>query len=103
MQQRRAQLTRPLVLVVVAFMGLVSAWLPFLSSRIMARWFEGGNFLWLSPVPLLALAQCRVALWRAAMRRAATAGAVHAGADVLRAGLRRPGAGHLAEHRAAGS
>ena len=24
----------------------------------MARWFEGGNFLWLSPVPLLALREC---------------------------------------------
>src|SRR3546814_20405684 len=36
--QRTARtLTRPLVLVVVALMGLVSAWLPFLDSRIMAR------------------------------------------------------------------
>lgn len=60
-------LTRPLVLVVVAFMGLVSAWLPFLDSRIMARWFEGANFLWLSPVPLLVLANA-LWLWRAAMR-----------------------------------
>ncbi|NUS60237.1 MAG: cytochrome d ubiquinol oxidase subunit II [Lysobacter sp.] len=60
-------LTRPLVLVVVAFMGLVSAWLPFLDSRIMARWFEGGNFWWLSPVPLLALVNAYL-LWRAAMR-----------------------------------
>jgi len=60
-------LTRPLVLVVVAFMGLVSAWLPFLDSRIMARWFEGGNFWWLSPVPLLALVNAFL-LWRAAMR-----------------------------------
>lgn len=59
-------LTRPLVLVVVAFMGLVSAWLPFLDSRIMARWFEGANFLWLAPVPLLALLNAW-ALWRAAM------------------------------------
>ena len=58
-------LTRPLVLVVVAFMGLVSAWLPFLDSRIMARWFEGGHFWWLAPVPLLALLNA-VALWRAA-------------------------------------
>jgi cytochrome d ubiquinol oxidase subunit II len=49
-------LTRPLVVIVVAFMGLVSTWLPFLSSQVMARWFESGNFLWLSPVPLLALA-----------------------------------------------
>lgn len=58
-------MTRPLVLVVVAFMGLVSAWLPFLDSRIMARWFEGGNFWWLAPVPLLALWNAW-ALWRAA-------------------------------------
>ena len=62
-------LTRPLVAIVVAFMGLVSTWLPFLSSQIMARWFESGNFVWLSPVPLLALVNA-VALWRAVMRRA---------------------------------
>ncbi len=59
-------LTRPLVLVVTVFMGLVSAWLPFLSSKIMARWFEDGNFLWLAPVPLLALLNALM-LWRAAM------------------------------------
>lgn len=62
-------LTRPLVAVVVAFMGLVSGSLPFLNSQIMARWFESGNFLWLSPVPVLALVNA-VALWRAVMRRA---------------------------------
>ena len=62
-------LTRPLVAVVVAFMGLVSTWLPFLSSQIMARWFESGNFVWLSPVPTLALINA-VALWRAVMNRA---------------------------------
>jgi cytochrome d ubiquinol oxidase subunit II len=62
-------LTRPLVVVVVAFMGLVSTWLPFLSSQVMARWFDSGNFLWLSPVPLLALANA-VWLWRAVLRRA---------------------------------
>ena len=59
-------LTRPLVLVVVAFMGLVSAWLPFLDSRIMARWFEDGHFWWLAPVPMLALVNAFM-LWRAAM------------------------------------
>jgi cytochrome bd-type quinol oxidase subunit 2 len=62
-------LTRPLVVVVVAFMGLVSTWLPFLSSQVMARWFESGNFVWLSPVPLLALANA-VWLWQAVVRRA---------------------------------
>ncbi|HST45917.1 MAG TPA: cytochrome d ubiquinol oxidase subunit II [Luteimonas sp.] len=59
-------LTRPLVLVVVAFMVLVSTWLPFLESTVMARWFEGRNFLWLSPVPVLALVNA-VLLWRSAM------------------------------------
>jgi len=68
MQDIARGLTRPLVLVVVAFMGLVSAWLPFLDSQIMARWFDGANFLWLAPVPFLALANA-FALWRAAMRR----------------------------------
>lgn len=58
-------LTRPLAVVVVVFMGLVSAWLPFLDSRLMARWFEGGNFWWLSPVPLLALINAAW-LWRSA-------------------------------------
>ncbi|MET0550611.1 MAG: cytochrome d ubiquinol oxidase subunit II [Xanthomonas sp.] len=66
MQQIARTLTRPLVLVVVVFMGLVSAWLPFLDSRIMARWFHDGNFWWLSPVPLLVLVNA-LALWRAAM------------------------------------
>ena len=55
------------MLVVVVFMGLVSAWLPFLDSRIMARWFEAGNFWWLAPVPLLVLAVA-FALWRAVMQ-----------------------------------
>ena len=65
-------LTRPLVAVVVVFMALVSTWLPFLSSQIMARWFDSGNFIWLSPVPILALINA-IALWRAVMRKAETA------------------------------
>jgi cytochrome d ubiquinol oxidase subunit II len=67
LQRLARAMARPLVMVVVAFMGLVSAWLPFLSSRIMARWFDSGNFWWLLPVPLLALANA-YALWRAALR-----------------------------------
>jgi cytochrome d ubiquinol oxidase subunit II len=62
-------LTRPLVAVVVAFMALVSASLPFLNSQVMGRWFDSGNFIYLSPVPLLVLINA-VALWRAVMRRA---------------------------------
>jgi hypothetical protein len=59
------QMTRPLVVAVIAAMGLVSSWLPFLDSRLMDRWFSDGNFWWLSPVPLLTLAVA-AALWRSA-------------------------------------
>ncbi|GGZ69618.1 cytochrome D ubiquinol oxidase subunit II [Lysobacter xinjiangensis] len=67
LQRVSRYMARPLVLVVVAFMGLVSAWLPFLDSRIMARWFEGGSFWWLAPVPVAALANA-LWLWRASLR-----------------------------------
>ena len=68
MQDIARFLARPLVLVVLAFMGLVSAWLPFLDSRIMARWFQDGNFWWLSPVPALVLAN-GAWLWRSVVAR----------------------------------
>ncbi|MDO5289911.1 MAG: cytochrome d ubiquinol oxidase subunit II [Pseudomonadota bacterium] len=59
------RLARPLVLALLVFIGLVSVWLPFLDSRLMARWFEGGRFWWLSPVPLLTLGAAAM-LWREA-------------------------------------
>ncbi len=65
-------MARPLVLAVLVFMALVSAGLPFLDSRLMARWFTGSNFLWLSPVPILTVLAA-VMLWRdAAQPSAAT-------------------------------
>ena len=64
-QAQARQMTRPLVVAVIAAMGLVSSWLPFLQSRLMERWFADGNFWWLSPVPVLTLAVA-VALWRSA-------------------------------------
>jgi cytochrome bd ubiquinol oxidase subunit II len=66
-QRVACELTRPLALVVLVFMGLVSTWLPFLRSDIMERWFEGANFLWLSPVPLLVMINAYL-LWRATGR-----------------------------------
>jgi cytochrome d ubiquinol oxidase subunit II len=59
-------LTRPLMLGVIAFMLLVSSWLPFLDPGLMARWFAWPNFLYLSPVPILAILNA-VALWRAVL------------------------------------
>ncbi len=67
LQAMARTLARPLTLNVFAFIGLVSAWLPFLDSHVMARWFEGDRFLWLSPVPLLVLL-ATFALWRAIPR-----------------------------------
>ncbi|MDO5624512.1 MAG: cytochrome d ubiquinol oxidase subunit II [Pseudomonadota bacterium] len=63
LHQMARTLARPLVLALLVFIGLVSTWLPFLDSRLMARWFEGGNFWWLAPVPLLTLAAAAM-LWR---------------------------------------
>lgn len=67
LQAMARTIARPLTLNVFALIGLVSAWLPFLDSRVMARWFEGGRFLWLSPVPLLVLLATWM-LWRAIPR-----------------------------------
>jgi len=62
-QTTARMLGRMLVWVVAAFLGLVSAWLPFLNSRVMARWFHDGNFVWLLPIPLAALL-ITVLVWR---------------------------------------
>lgn len=66
LHQLARAMARPLVLAVLVFMGLVSAWLPFLDSRLMARWFADGNFVWLSPVPVLTAAAAFM-LWRDAL------------------------------------
>ncbi len=43
-----------LVLVLIMF-GLVSLWVPFLDADIKARWFDGHNMLYLSPLPIASL------------------------------------------------
>jgi cytochrome d ubiquinol oxidase subunit II len=67
LQRIAFDLTRPLMLVVIGFMLMVSAWLPFLDSALMARWFTGAHFLYLSPVPILT-ALVAVLLWRAVLK-----------------------------------
>ena len=59
-------LTRPLMLAVIAFMLLVSAWLPFLDSRLMDRWFAWPNIRYLSPLPIRTVA-VTAWLWRAVL------------------------------------
>ncbi|HJT96812.1 MAG TPA: cytochrome d ubiquinol oxidase subunit II [Rhodanobacteraceae bacterium] len=60
-------LTRPLMMGVIAFMLLVSAWLPFLDPNLRERWFTWPNFLYLSPVPVLTALNA-VLLWRAVLK-----------------------------------
>jgi cytochrome d ubiquinol oxidase subunit II len=66
LQRIAFDLTRPLMLAVIAFMVLVSAWLPFVSDALMQRWFTWPNILYLAPVPLLT-ALVAVLLWRAVL------------------------------------
>ena len=66
-QQLAQDLTRPLVVVVIGFMLLVSAWVPTLEPRLAERWFTLPNLLWLSPIPVL-VGVCSVWLWRAVQR-----------------------------------
>jgi cytochrome d ubiquinol oxidase subunit II len=65
-QRIARDLTRPLMLAVIAFMIMVSAWLPFLDSRLMDRWFAWPNFLYLSPLPILTVVVAAW-LWRAVL------------------------------------
>jgi cytochrome d ubiquinol oxidase subunit II len=67
LQRIAFDLTRPLMLAVIGFMLMVSAWLPFLDSQLMERWFTGAHILWLSPVPILTVLDA-VLLWRAVLK-----------------------------------
>ncbi|MEB0137608.1 MULTISPECIES: cytochrome d ubiquinol oxidase subunit II [unclassified Undibacterium] len=53
LQRRMLQLTRPLLALVVAAIGAVSVWTPFVNPRVTARWFSFPNMLWFAPVPVL--------------------------------------------------
>jgi cytochrome d ubiquinol oxidase subunit II len=47
---------RPLLVGLVAFIVLVSAWTPLEFARIAERWFSWPDMLYLSPVPLITVA-----------------------------------------------
>jgi cytochrome d ubiquinol oxidase subunit II len=67
LQRIAFDLTRPLMLAVIGFMLMVSAWLPFLDSKLMERWFTGAHLVYLSPVPILTAVNA-VLLWRAVLK-----------------------------------
>lgn len=61
--------TRPLLVAVVAFMAVVSLWVPFLEGAYAERWFSWPNLLLLAPIPVVTGAVCLL-LFYTVQRRA---------------------------------
>ncbi|MFV3289263.1 cytochrome d ubiquinol oxidase subunit II [Pseudomonas sp. NY11955] len=55
LQQKMHDMARPLALVLLAVIGIVSLWTPIAYPQIADRWFSMPNLLWFMPVPLLVL------------------------------------------------
>lgn len=55
LQERMRQLGRPLTLVLLVVIGVLSIWTPITHSDIAHRWFSLPNLFWFAPVPLLVL------------------------------------------------
>ena len=56
LQRRMAVLARPITLVLLVVIGLVSLWTPLAHPPVADRWFTLPNTLFFSPVPILVLA-----------------------------------------------
>jgi cytochrome bd ubiquinol oxidase subunit II len=56
LQRRMIALARPVTLVVLASIGIISVWTPLTHAAVAARWFAVPNLFFLAPVPLLVLA-----------------------------------------------
>jgi len=55
LQEQMHKLARPLALVLLLVIGIVSLWTPLAYPQIAARWFSMPNLLLFMPVPLLVL------------------------------------------------
>ena len=55
LQERMHDLARPLALVLLVVIGIVSLWTPLAHEAIANRWFSLPNLFWFLPVPLLVL------------------------------------------------
>jgi len=53
LQARMLRLARPLTLILLAVIALLSIWTPLTHSDIAQRWFSLPNLFWFAPVPLL--------------------------------------------------
>ncbi|HDS1696464.1 MULTISPECIES: cytochrome d ubiquinol oxidase subunit II [unclassified Pseudomonas] len=69
LQQRMHDIARPLALVLLVVIAVVSLWTPLAYPQIAARWFSLPNLLWFMPVPILVLVTC-YGLLRAVARNA---------------------------------
>jgi cytochrome bd ubiquinol oxidase subunit II len=65
LQHRMRMLLKPLSLVVLAIIGVISVWTVLGQPAVAQRWFGGHNFVYFSPVPLLVLA-CAIGIFRSA-------------------------------------
>jgi cytochrome bd ubiquinol oxidase subunit II len=63
LQRRMVALARPITLLVLAAIGVVSLWTPLAHPGIAARWFTLPNLFFFAPVPILVLATTRAMLW----------------------------------------
>ena len=52
-QAKARELAWPLALVMLAFIGAISLWTPFLDPIYMTRWFGWPQILFVAPVPIL--------------------------------------------------
>ncbi|MDZ4019998.1 cytochrome d ubiquinol oxidase subunit II [Pseudomonas sichuanensis] len=55
LQQKMHDMARPLALVLLAVIGIVSLWTPIAYPQIADRWFSMPNLVWFMPVPLLVM------------------------------------------------
>jgi cytochrome d ubiquinol oxidase subunit II len=53
LQRRMRELAKPVVLGLLALIGVVSLWTPFAHADVAARWFVLPNMLFFAPVPIL--------------------------------------------------
>ncbi len=55
LQKQMHDIARPLALVLLAVIGVVSLWTPIAYPQIAERWFSMPNLVWFMPVPVLVL------------------------------------------------
>ncbi|MEO8417103.1 MAG: cytochrome d ubiquinol oxidase subunit II [Methylophilaceae bacterium] len=67
LQKRMIDVTKPLALVILAAIVIISIWTPLTHAEIAQRWFTLPNLFWFSPVPLL-VGLCMLLLLRSLKR-----------------------------------